>query len=598
MSAAQELADFVPKFQIEIAHEPLNSYPGSNIRLAETWENSCQYAWQILAKTDLDNLQQVLRSRRRVNAALDGDVLVSNPGFRTIPLSQRADDISYELASFLGLRVDADTVLENLQTITQLEAAFYPVAIRKALLLPTDFKQEVADSATLADFAAFELEKAVWNNWQPPITTTPEAVLSRLEKFIAASLSYLDHRARIVLFRHGSIRVANNKPDFLDDPEERQHQRKIEFDSSTGNHFFHSIVETWHRRVTHLHMWDVDYLVSQLEPHLKLAAMSFFGYFGKNSPLSFPRKKIESHTLTRYRIHAFKRMLSVLNEAPLPESPFCYHLQESASEARTLSLGQRLIHLDSPRLKLLARQDHLEFTDQLTNTEKRVLTLATATEQDKFVYPNAAIARLTGYTAKSLETVLTRLANLAESQSNQRYIDQEGELITSQNQATLIQMRQDEQFSPERLAALSPQQRNIWELVTTPDGQNRYLSWNQVVELLSMRPNLKRIVEALQSCPWLATLKKQLAQANAELERYSPQHQQLIDYLLVAIQRGIPLRSAKASTPAWSQTCKGLGLSPRQGSKLQEYFSDRYPQAVPSPDIHNPSLRGNGTSLN
>lgn len=181
--------------------------------------------------------------------------------------------------------------------------------------------------------------------------------------------------------------------------------------------------------------------------------------------------------------------------------------------------------------------------------------------------------------AGKVESYLTRCLEVA-SLDKPRYptrFSKGGSMVWEGSaQYKLIQIRQ--QLRPEQLAALSKQQRQLLDYLTTPDQEGFYPREKDAFREsggggIGMALGILRLVE---DPSYILELKQRIEMGLAEPANFTTDQLSMMVSVLEQINAGVPLRSQKASTMGWEAFCTELKVPPHRGRELDKKLRRMY----------------------
>jgi hypothetical protein len=550
-----------------------------------------------LSEIQFDDLTEVLASRRRVTKTLDGNR--NNTFFSSyFTLDQRMDDIGYDLESFRERPLRKDSIRKALQAITRMETAFYPYAEVVAKLFPNIEMHHAVDRAEIESTAKTCIERAVWDLWTPTGQLSPEETFASLERLVKGYLFHLPQIVRRTNHGEGNRTIVGIdklnefKGQEKDTPWE---ERFVATEQENGRQSEYETAESiWYSLATQLRLPQAFFLIEQLPPRLQLAMLDRFGYI---NPHLTVKERLRLYGMANH--HAFVNNFSGAIREILKNMPDDFTGNEQPRRSISAIIGnneltnvyrmnQRVLHYDSPRLKLRAMRDDPEFIAKLSPKERQVFFLATETDDSyKFRHSNEEIAQVMGHEVGTIEGYITKCLNVASSEKPRfpSRVNKGGSIILENSaQHKLILTRSS--LTPEQLAALSPQQRQLLDYLTTPDSEGIYPRESDAAREINVgTPGMTAsILRLIEKPHYILDLKQRLEMALAEPNKFTPDQLRIMHYIIERIRSGSPLRSRTNDNIGWKAVAVELGLPAHIATTLDKKLQKIYPRTEESLD--------------
>lgn len=544
----------------------------SNPLLRKAVDEAYQESLRILEGVETEKLTAVLTSRRRVNRVMDGTFYVSCPRTSRHGLLYRVPDIQYEVASFAGLDLDQEEIIDSFRVVTELETAFYSVAEAKARLLPFEDKMITADIDELTSIAESCVERAVWTWWFPRDGHAPELVAS-LNRCVLGFLYHFPYIARRIAV--GSPPIVSFESVWGNKWEEILNPLILKQKALPGEDLANNALSRWYERVNNLRIWQVFHFIKRLDPRFRLALLDRFGYLDPRLPKEEKAQKYGTSrpTLDRDFVRGIGEVLEMIAKEGVagvncPPDEVASLITEAYAPA-FFRIGEKVAKYNSSRMILLEYRNNGSFKGKLTDMERRVFGLATATQGNTFLYPGQVIAEKTGLRLHRVEEILASLAKIAESNES-RVVAENGRLIRRDDtHCRLIKLRP--LLPPEMLAGLSLRQKQVLEAITTPNEEGRYKKPRDLPRTRNERKLLKRLWQVIQEAGWVFVWKDRIERAlDEDRESFNESEVKIMNHLLDWMRDGVPLRLKGGKGIAWTRICKELNQPVCRGYKLRD----------------------------
>lgn len=519
-------------------------------------------SWDLLDSPEGREAVALIPSIRRVKKVFGDEI-------EQLVLS-RTDDILYDATSFAHLGLDHASVKRGLQTIQALEACYYPVAALRASMIPV--KERIADEGWSIFIAQQIVRDVIWDRWIPRGETTGERCAS-LYRSLAANLRYIKHQTfRDFSSSEGSLILPYDEwmdalvPGVMSTTTEHivfsrlsdeyntegDGHLEISYDSMTTprNLRFERVLDEIRAMIQPFTLQEVFAMIAKLEVREKQEVLKRFGYYLPDiSYIEFYRvRKMSKATGLDDLIRAAAKFRGWTSDEASPVATMPVHpisvIVAVIDERSVYRLGDRVLHFDSPRIKLVRSgclMDH-EFMNGLTRVEQQILHLALDLYQDTFIHSNKQIAERLGVSDTLVETTLTELLDVRES-GQKRYIDTKDTVIRKGSAQRLL-IEERAQVKPEQLAALSQLQYDLFMFLTTPNADGRYPTIAEAKKAVKYSDHElpDKILIAFRDNDKILNLKRQLELAFEHIETFTPDQQRAIRYIYDCIIKGIPIR--------------------------------------------------------
>lgn len=518
-------------------------------------EVSTQAALEILERTNIGRLTAVLNSRRRVNAVMDGLGIVSPARFADSDLLYRIPDVHFDLKSFTGLDLGSTQIEYQYRTIMELEEVFSNLAPAKVRRLPSEIKGRIADDGILELAARTWVERVIWDRWTPEGENASEIAVS-------LKTTMIDSLYQFPSFVKAYI-----------NGERPRHGRFLLNGRGSRNSPLAEALGKWYKNVSDLRIWQVFYLIENLDPRLRCALLDKFGYLhpGEQAKERLARYQISREALRGDFIRAVRQVSEVISTNHLTGREFpsqdIASIVKKTEESPIYRMNGRVIHHDSPRIFLLRLKDNPTLMEKLSSAERQIVTLATQLEGDRFINTDRAIAEKMGLSPDSIGALVTIITERVASKRSRFFYKNGYTINPGSDHYFLIETR--DLFYPEQLAALCPSTKEFLDQLTTPDKNGQYPRAIEIEDNLGKNFVIKRVISALENYGWIVSLREKIEQALVEKrERFSDEEIEIMEYILESIREGKPLKSRNGKGICWTAICKTLYKHPNRGSFL------------------------------
>ena len=518
-------------------------------------EVSTQAALEVLERTNIRRLAAILDSRRRVNAIMDGVGIVCPARFADSDLLYRIPDVHFDLKSFTGLDLGSTQIEYQYRTIMELEAVFSNLAPAKVRRLPPEIKGRIANDGILELAARTWVERVIWDRWTPEGENASEIAVS-LKTTVVNSLYHFPSFVKAYI-----------------NGERPKYGTFLLNERASCNSPLVEALDEWYTNVSDLKIWQVFYLIENLDPRLKCALLDRFGYLhpGERAQERLVRYQISREALRGDFIRAVREVSKLMSASHLTGREFpsqdIASIVKETEESPIYRMNGRVLHHDSPRIFLLRLKDNPALMEKLSPAERQILTLATQLEGDRFINTDKTIADKTGLSPDSVGALITIIMERVASKEPRFFYKNGYTISPNSDHYFLIEIR--DLLYPEQLAALCLSTGEFLDQLTTPDKNGQYPMAIEVEGNLGKNFVIRRVISALENYGWIVSLREKIEQVLLEhREKFSDEEIEIMKYILESIREGKPLKSKNGRGICWTAICKTLHKHPNRGSFL------------------------------
>lgn len=448
-----------------LLYEDIGIYRSDNPRLRAEYETSSAQIYQLLQDPETQfGIMHLMPSVRRIAHVYR---------VRDFPPLDRVPDIVFDINSFHGWNLSETEILHALKSVQKLIYSYYNVADLKAKYVRTAY--HTVDLNERTEVAHHLLEEGVWRRWKAPQTSIGEQVLS----FHKRALTEL-------LFLPYALQEINSGKVNIDSVGEGELLNKSEpgyADSSLGQEWLRDIVAD-------LPLFEIFKMVGQLSPTEKKVVLKHMGYYNpeltiNNFLIAIHRSKRSYHQHLQSVKTKFRKMKESLFQITFPETSIKVTIEETNNQFVWRSEGL-LLRPSAARVALAESHilDDPDLMTKITDLEYKVLVLAMEHDHGDFTYSSKAIADKLGIpTLHKVNLILQRVLMYS---GQERYLTSDDRTINSRSKRfDLISNRVSGQTSEEKIDVLNYWQREIYDLLTVPQGDKHlYLTRKEIKKAL------------------------------------------------------------------------------------------------------------------